>query len=112
MPHSADERRHLARLPAADAHRRTRDLLALFPGRRRRWLHERFSAEAVWADIRDGRASHVSLVPAMLAQMLDIAGKTPPPASLRCVLIGGAALSHQLWQRQALRAGRFTSVTA
>ena len=62
-------------------------------------LHERFSAEAVWADIRDGRASHVSLVPAMLAQMLDIAGKTPPPASLRCVLIGGAALSHQLWQR-------------
>ena len=34
--HSADERRHLARLPAADAHRRTRDLLALFPGGRRR----------------------------------------------------------------------------
>jgi o-succinylbenzoate---CoA ligase len=61
--------------------------------------HERFAADAVWADIAAGRASHVSLVPAMLAGLLDAAGDKAPPPTLRCALIGGAALSRPLWQR-------------
>ncbi len=67
-------------------------------------LHERFAAEAVWADLQAGRASHVSLVPAMLAQLLELADGAPPPATLRGVLVGGAALSRPLWQ-QARAAG-------
>lgn len=62
-------------------------------------LHAEFSADAVWADIAAGRASHLSLVPAMLARLLDASGDTPPPPTLRCALIGGAALSRPLWQR-------------
>ncbi len=62
-------------------------------------LHEGFDAAKVWADIADGRATHVSLVPAMLARLLDTAGDAAPPATLRCALIGGAALSHALWRR-------------
>jgi len=62
-------------------------------------LHDGFVADAVWGDIAAGRTSHVSLVPAMLSRLLDVAGDTPPPASLRCALIGGAALSRPLWLR-------------
>ena len=72
-------------------------------------LHEHFDAAAVWQDITAGRVSHVSLVPAMLARLLDLAeledasqslSQPPsPPSSLRCALIGGAALSRPLWLR-------------
>ncbi|HEX5802163.1 MAG TPA: AMP-binding protein [Azospira sp.] len=76
-------------------------------------LHDGFAAEAVWAaisaipaipatpDLAAGErpVSHVSLVPAMLARLLDAAGDAPPPPTLRGVLIGGAALSRPLWQR-------------
>ncbi len=68
-------------------------------------LHERFDAAAVWQDITAGRVSHVSLVPAMLARLLDLAElehatqPPSPPPSLRCALIGGAALSRPLWLR-------------
>jgi len=60
-------------------------------------LHDGFTAPAV-ADAlaRDG-VTHLSLVPAMLARLLDLG--LPPPASLRHVLIGGAALSAALYQR-------------
>lgn len=61
-------------------------------------LHRSFDAARVWHDIAAGKASHVSLVPAMLSRLLDIAD-TPPPPALRCALIGGAALSQALWQR-------------
>lgn len=67
-------------------------------------LHEGFDTSAVWADLQAGRASHISLVPAMLAQLLELADGAPPPATLRCVLVGGAALSRPLWQ-QARDAG-------
>lgn len=62
-------------------------------------LHEGFDAAAVWADIAAGRATHVSLVPAMLARLLDVSADAPPPATLSCALIGGAALSRPLWRR-------------
>jgi len=60
-------------------------------------LHDGFNAEAVAADLRRYPVTHISLVPAMLARLLD-AGATPP-ASLRHVMIGGAALSQTLFDR-------------
>lgn len=66
-------------------------------------LHDGFDAAAVWRDIANGNACHVSLVPAMLARLLDVAD-APPPPTLRGVLIGGAALSRPLWER-AMQAG-------
>jgi O-succinylbenzoic acid--CoA ligase len=66
-------------------------------------LHDGFDAAAVWRDIAAGKASHLSLVPAMLAHLLEIADRPPPP-TLRCVLVGGAALSRLLWAR-ATQAG-------
>ena len=66
-------------------------------------LHDGFDAAAVWEDIKADKASHISLVPAMLARLLEIAD-APPPATLGCVLIGGAALSRPLWER-ATQAG-------
>jgi O-succinylbenzoic acid--CoA ligase len=65
-------------------------------------LHSRFEVTAVAADLRAGRATHVSLVPAMLAHLLD-AGCRPPP-TLRWALIGGAGLPAALAER-ALDAG-------
>jgi len=61
-------------------------------------LHERFDASAVWREIAAGGISHVSLTPAMLARLLEVADAAPP-ASLRHALIGGAALSRPLFQR-------------
>lgn len=67
-------------------------------------LHEGFAAAAVWRDLQQHPVTHVSLVPAMLALLLDEAADAPPPAALRHVLVGGAALSKPLLQR-ALAAG-------
>lgn len=60
-------------------------------------LHDGFDALAVARDLAGGHVTHVSLVPAMLARLLDI-GTSPPP-SLRCALLGGAALSRPLFER-------------
>lgn len=60
-------------------------------------LHEGFDPEAVLGDLADRRITHISLVPAMLARLLD-QGETPP-ASLRYALVGGAALSPALYRR-------------
>jgi O-succinylbenzoic acid--CoA ligase len=48
--------------------------------------------------------SHVSLVPAQLARLLDAAGDAPPPTSVRAVLLGGGPIPPMLVTR-ALRAG-------
>ncbi len=65
-------------------------------------LQDGFSAEAVAADLVKHQVSHVSLVPPMLARLIEL-GCRPPP-SLRCVLVGGQALSPELAKR-ALVAG-------
>lgn len=62
-------------------------------------LHEGFDAAAVWHDLQSEPVTHISLVPAMLAHLLDCAGDAPPPDALRHVLVGGAALSGALFKR-------------
>jgi o-succinylbenzoate---CoA ligase len=60
-------------------------------------LHDGFDADAVAADLARQPVTHLSLVPAMLARLLETG--VAPPASLRHVLIGGAALSQALHDR-------------
>lgn len=60
-------------------------------------VHEGFDAEAVARDLAARRITHLSLVPPMLARLLDAA--VPPEPSLRCVLVGGAALTAALFCR-------------
>lgn len=67
-------------------------------------LHEGFDARRALEDLAAGRASHVSLVPAMLAALLDESGGEHLPATVKCLLVGGAPLSEPL-ARRALAAG-------
>ena len=67
-------------------------------------LHQRFDPEQVWADLQREGVTHLSLVPPMLARLLDVAADRPPPARLKTLLLGGGPLSAPLAQR-ALRAG-------
>lgn len=60
-------------------------------------LHTSFVAEAIARDLSNRPVTHLSLVPAMLARLLDL--DIAPPSSLRAVLIGGAALSGLLHER-------------
>lgn len=60
-------------------------------------LHKGFSVEAVAGDLARFPVSHISLVPTMLARLLELDVKPPP--SLRVALIGGAALSQPLHDR-------------
>lgn len=65
-------------------------------------LHEGFDAQRLADDLHRHAVTHVSLVPPMLARLLDV-GVAPPPA-LRVLLIGGQALGETLAER-ALAAG-------
>lgn len=65
-------------------------------------LHPRFDATALAADFSARQITHVSLVPPMLARLLDHGIR--PPTSLRVALVGGQALHPQL-ARRALEAG-------
>ena len=65
-------------------------------------LHEGFDAPGVVDGLHNHQVSHISLVPAMLAQLLDLAKQ--PPRSLQVVLVGGAPLEPSLAGR-ALAAG-------
>jgi O-succinylbenzoic acid--CoA ligase len=67
-------------------------------------LHPGFDASRVLQDLGSGRATHVSLVPSMLAALLDASGGAPLPSSVKCLLVGGAPLSEPL-ARRALAAG-------
>ena len=64
-------------------------------------LHDRFDAQQICDDLSRYDVTHISLVPAMLAKLLDHAPDFSPPKSLRVVLIGGASLSRQLYERAA-----------
>jgi len=61
-------------------------------------LHEGFDPQRVCNDLERYRVTHISLVPAMLARLLDICGDPPPPA-LKLALIGGGPLSAALAER-------------
>lgn len=65
-------------------------------------VHEGFEADAVGRDLVARRITHLSLTPPMLAHLL--AARIPPGPALRCVLVGGAALSPALHER-AMTAG-------
>jgi O-succinylbenzoic acid--CoA ligase len=67
-------------------------------------LEERFDARRVASALREGNITHVSLVPTMLHRLVEEWGPHPPPASLRCVLLGGAAAPENL-VRLAIGAG-------
>lgn len=62
-------------------------------------LHPRFDLDAAAADIEGGSVTHVSLVPAMLAQLVEAGCR--PSSKLRCALIGGAGLPAALAARAA-----------
>lgn len=62
-------------------------------------LHQGFDAAEVWSGLQHHRVTHISLVPPMLARLLDIAGSTPPPESLGVVLVGGGRLESGLEAR-------------
>lgn len=65
-------------------------------------IHDGFDADAVAREFVRRSVTHISLVPPMLARLLE-AGVAPPP-SLRCALVGGAALALPLFRR-AVAAG-------
>ncbi|MCF7990872.1 MAG: AMP-binding protein [Thiohalocapsa sp.] len=60
-------------------------------------LHAGFDTAALAEDFARRRVTHLSLVPPMLAALLD--GGVAPPPSLRVALIGGQALSPALARR-------------
>jgi O-succinylbenzoic acid--CoA ligase len=62
-------------------------------------LHQGFDAEKIWIDINNNQVSHISLVPAMLAQLLEVSNNASPPDRLRVALIGGGRLSPELAAR-------------
>ncbi|MDD5240555.1 MAG: class I adenylate-forming enzyme family protein [Sulfuricella sp.] len=62
-------------------------------------LHDAFEPQRIWLDLEKYHISHISLVPAMLARLLDVSRDSPPPASLKYVLIGGGPLSASLATR-------------
>ncbi|HVI50506.1 MAG TPA: AMP-binding protein [Candidatus Sulfotelmatobacter sp.] len=65
-------------------------------------LMDRFDADEVECRLTLDRITHLSLVPAMLARLIE--RRTVPPAHLRAVLVGGAALSQNI-AAQALELG-------
>jgi O-succinylbenzoic acid--CoA ligase len=60
-------------------------------------VHEGFDVAAVAHALATRGVTHLSLVPPMLAQLLDAA--VLPAPTLRCVLVGGAALTPALLKR-------------
>ena len=60
-------------------------------------LHQGFNVEAVANDLRQYPVTHISLVPAMLAQLIERQIKAP--SGLCVTLIGGAALSRPLYDK-------------
>ena len=64
-------------------------------------VHERFDPERVSHALDAEGIALASLVPTMLARVLEARGERPPPARLRAVLLGGAAAPPPLLERAA-----------
>jgi O-succinylbenzoic acid--CoA ligase len=62
-------------------------------------LAERFDAATFVRHVRDDRVTLASLVPTMLARVLDVNPQWTPPRQFRAVLLGGAAASTGLRAR-------------
>lgn len=62
-------------------------------------LQNKFDPQAVQQAIETEQVTLVSLVPTMLHRLFPIWEKQPPPASLRCVLLGGATAPKPLLER-------------
>ncbi|MCC7218385.1 MAG: AMP-binding protein [Burkholderiales bacterium] len=62
-----------------------------------------FDAATLPATLADARVTLVSLVPTMLARLLDAHPGWRPPAHLRAILVGGAAAPEPLLRRAAER---------
>lgn len=62
-------------------------------------LHQRFNLEAVSGALGEQGVTLASFVPTMLQRLLDDRGGKGWPASLRLILLGGAAASPELLQR-------------
>jgi o-succinylbenzoate---CoA ligase len=67
-------------------------------------LRSGFTVETFLALADEGAVTHASLVPTMLHRTLETMGGRPAPASLRCILLGGAPAPKELLER-ALAAG-------
>ncbi len=59
-------------------------------------LHEGFEPIRIWEDLDRRKVTHLSVVPGMLSRLLDCSNDSPPPTSLRTVLVGGGPLSGTL----------------
>jgi O-succinylbenzoic acid--CoA ligase len=66
-------------------------------------LHESFDARQVDRAIDEDAVTIVSLVPTMLARLLEERGERPLPAHLRCLLVGGGPLPTSLLEACARR---------
>lgn len=64
-------------------------------------LHESFDPPAVSRALDEEAVALASLVPAMLARVLEARGDRPPPPGLRGVLLGGAGAPAPLLERAA-----------
>jgi len=62
-------------------------------------LHEDFEPDRVLGDLGRRQVTHLSLVPAMLARLLEQGRDRPPPTRLRTVLVGGGPLTEGLMER-------------
>ena len=66
-------------------------------------LQPGFDPAAVSDALDEERVTHISLVSAMLARLLEARGEQPFPAQLRCVLLGGGPAPRPLLEQCAAR---------
>lgn len=63
-------------------------------------IHEAFDADAVWTEVSCGRVTRLSLVPPMLARLLEVSDGKPGTRG-RSLIVGGAPVAPVLAERAA-----------